>query len=453
VSTDSPPVFPGPLVTSVTTGTRYVWSGTGLNMSPGESFTFTITGTVGFVCSMATVSNTAYVVGKSFWSELGMYSNAAEGMIQPPVAGIAAQKTQTPALPTIGGPVTYRIVVANTGSATLASLTVVDTISPIIASTVTAQPPGFGAAVVTQVAPSGSRFVWSGTGLNMTPGTAYTFTVTGTVGVPCADTALSSTAYAVGSWSCGSVSQFTGAPSFAVAGPGSVLASMALARTPASPANGSSVTYRIVVTNTGTATITAVMIADTLPAAVTLTGHDDGGLTWVSNPPLRAWNGSGLMFSPGTTMTVTVTGTVSATYAGNVTNVASVRTSNDCAGGQNAGQDSFAVAGPGGPQNPANLKPGEAIVAGGKKGPIDPTKNEKAKIHLWPTGPGEIRIRIYNWLAVQVAEITASTGGNHVEVVQWEGTDSGGAVVPPGGYKLLVEAPGVNARLTVAVLY
>ena len=58
-----------------------------------------------------------------------------------------------------GDPVTYRLVVTNTGAATLDALTVTDTVAPLVLHGETADAPGvFGPVVVTSVPGSGSRY-------------------------------------------------------------------------------------------------------------------------------------------------------------------------------------------------------------------------------------------------------------------------------------------------------
>ena len=70
----------------------------------------------------------------------------------PPVTALTIVKTQVPAEPSTGAAVTYQIVVTNTGEATISSLTVVDTISPVVVVGTPTQPGAFAAPVVTSVA-------------------------------------------------------------------------------------------------------------------------------------------------------------------------------------------------------------------------------------------------------------------------------------------------------------
>jgi uncharacterized repeat protein (TIGR01451 family) len=97
----------------------------------------------------------------------------------------------------VGAPVTYTIVVANIGGATIANLTLVDTVSPVVVGAVAGTPPGWPAPVVTGGA-SATMFVWSGAGLTFYPGTSTTFTISGNYGVVCVATQVSNTAYGTG---------------------------------------------------------------------------------------------------------------------------------------------------------------------------------------------------------------------------------------------------------------
>jgi len=107
---------------------------------------------------------------------------------------------------------------------------------------------------------------------------------------------------------------------------------------------------------------------------------------------------------------------------------------------------------PSGARPAASVNPGEVKVVGGMRGFIDTTAGEQADIRLWPTGPGEITVRIYDLRGRLVREIRRSCPGGHAESVTWDGTDSRGARVAPGGYPLRVTAPGINFRAKLGVL-
>jgi len=99
-----------------------------------------------------------------------------------------------------------------------------------------------------------------------------------------------------------------------------------------------------------------------------------------------------------------------------------------------------------------SIESGKVKIVGGIRGYIDPKRGEQAVIQVRPTGPGTIRVRIYNEQGVLIKEITQETSGRGVEPLHWNGTDSSGAQVPPGLYPVIIEGPGVKAKDKLAVL-
>ena len=119
----------------------------------GKSFTV--------ACAVEQVSNTGFVEAGNACASVSMLTNAVGGEVQPSVPGIAVNKIQIPASPQIGQPITYQIVVTNTGTATIDQLSIVDTVSPVMAGVTTQQPTGYAAPLITQVT-GGTRYAWSG---------------------------------------------------------------------------------------------------------------------------------------------------------------------------------------------------------------------------------------------------------------------------------------------------
>jgi uncharacterized repeat protein (TIGR01451 family) len=157
------------------------------------SFTITLNGDVGQACAAAPVFNTAYARTGC----VEAFSNTV-GNVVPGLALVLAKQLEPPS-PVPGGPVTYRLIVTNAGTATITDLGVTDTVSPVLHPAglplAADQPAPFVAPAVAQAA-GGTRYVWSGTGLAFAPGMSYTFTLTGTVGVVYAATAVSNTFFA-----------------------------------------------------------------------------------------------------------------------------------------------------------------------------------------------------------------------------------------------------------------
>src|SRR6185295_4656060 len=105
----------------------------GLSLAPGTAFTFTVAGTAGTVASFLTVGNTAWVSASSACAAVESVSNGVWFPIGPvPALGIAVVKTQTPAAPAPGAPITYRIDITNTGGTTILNIALVDTLSPVL---------------------------------------------------------------------------------------------------------------------------------------------------------------------------------------------------------------------------------------------------------------------------------------------------------------------------------
>src|ERR1044071_8062749 len=86
--------------------------------------------------------------------------------------------------------------------------------------------------------------------------------------------------------------------------------------TPLAPGIGGPVSFAIVVTNAGTATVTDLSVTDTLPPQlVSGTASEPSGfpapvVTGGASATRFAWSGSGLVFGPNQSLTFTVTGNV-----------------------------------------------------------------------------------------------------------------------------------------------
>ncbi|MEK7477648.1 MAG: hypothetical protein AAB152_18670 [Candidatus Coatesbacteria bacterium] len=307
----TPAGWAAPVVTSVASGTRYVWSGAGLSLSPGATTTFAISGNYGVVCVPTPVSDTPYATGGISCAQVNHLGNAA-GMLLPPVTtGLAVSMLQTPASPAIGSLVTYRVVVTNTGTATITNLVVVDSIPGLVMSATASEPSGFPTPTVA----SGSVFTWGSSAANLGLGQSFTFTVTGTVGAVCANTAASASAFVTGTAVCSTTVLTTNPVGFVVPAPVTGL-TIVKTQTPASPGTGSPVTYRIVVANSGDATITSLTVTDTISPVVTAAAGDQpagfgaASVTNSSSGTLFGWNSAAANLGPGKSFTFTITGVV-----------------------------------------------------------------------------------------------------------------------------------------------
>src|SRR6185503_3548835 len=241
--------FPAPLLSQVAGGTQYLWTGTGLTLFPGVTLSITLTGQLGPVCATTPVTNAAWIAGDDSVSTTVLITNTTGFAAQPAVLAVSASMTLSPPSPIPGGPVSYRLVVSNTGAATITDLEVVDTISAVLTAPGTDQPPGFGVPTVVQATPSGTRFIWTGSGLALAPGAAFTFTISGVAGTVAAFTTVSNTACVTARSACAVTGAATNGAWFGI-GPVPTLAITAIkTQTPLAPLPGAAVTYRLDLTN------------------------------------------------------------------------------------------------------------------------------------------------------------------------------------------------------------
>jgi hypothetical protein len=103
-----------------------------------------------------------------------------------------------------------------------------------------------------------------------------------------------------------------------------------------------------------------------------------------------------------------------------------------------------------------NMLPSGTIdVTGGARGYINPKAGEQAVIVVYPNGAGTIQVFIYNMLGMTVRTMQKTTTGapGAPDTLYWDGRDSSGALVPPGGYPIMVKGPGLHYTGTIGVMY
>ncbi|MEK7475552.1 MAG: hypothetical protein AAB152_07940, partial [Candidatus Coatesbacteria bacterium] len=314
VVTGVTPMQPGgwvaPVVTSVASGTRYVWSATGLTFSPGTNLTFELAGNYGLVCASTAVSNTAYVFALSC-NEARVFSNVVGAVVLPAVQGLTIAKTQNPLAPGVGSAVTYQIVVTNTGAATITNLVLVDTVAAEMTGGVQTTPAGFTAQFVTQNV-SGTVFSWINSAPFL-PGTSATFAIDGVVGLICFETTVSNTAYLTASTACTTTRMISNGTSFAIPAPAMSL-SVVKTQTGGNGV-GAPVQYQIVITNIGAATVDSLTIVDTVSPVVTGIATTQPGfgapvVASVASGTRYLWSAAGLNFLPMQVITITIDGTM-----------------------------------------------------------------------------------------------------------------------------------------------
>jgi uncharacterized repeat protein (TIGR01451 family) len=312
------------------------WAGHGMAIPPSSSITVTIYATVA-VCHDGLVSNTAWAYASTFCS--GMQAAKGESFsVTRPTLGVSLPQYLFPSNPVNGMPVNFRIVAVNTGSSTVESILIVDTLPPEITYSGEDHPviPGFSFAINGQIAS------WSGP-VTIYPGASLTVTLTG-MAAACYSGGVSNTAWIIAADVCGSI-EAKSLAGYQVAKP-SLSVSLQAHRSPSSPGNGMQVSYRLVASNTGSATVSGIAISDTLPAQVAFSGESHPaipGLSFSLLGQVASWSGV-FPLAPGTSLTVTLTGTTSSCYTGKVTNTAWVYAEDACDSVQGKSVDEFPLA-------------------------------------------------------------------------------------------------------------
>jgi uncharacterized repeat protein (TIGR01451 family) len=264
---------------------------------------------------------------------------------------------------------------------------------------------------------------------------------------------VSNVAWTQANFGCGSA-QNSSSAAFTLGTPLAV--SLVKSVTPSSAKAGEAVRYLVTVRNTGAATVTSVLVTDTLPAEVIFSGEDHALVfSFARNGNLLSWNAPALTLNPGGALTVTVTGTVANGANGTVTNTAWVKTADGCGSVQGAGSASFTATKKKGNTAVAAtdaVGPEGVKIVGGVRGYINPKNGESATFLVRPSSAGEIHIRIFNEEGMLVQELKQTTNGGHTETLQWNATDSSGKTVVPGLYPVLVEGPGIRYRDRLVVI-
>lgn len=340
-------------------GSVLAWEGP-LALAPAKTLTLTITGTA--LCgSSGAATGTAWAEAGNGCSTVQAQATAAFNVLNPtPTFSIA--QVVSPPVPTAGGSVSMRIVVTNTSGATVTALSLVDTLTPMVTLSGESHDAGL---VFTGV---GAVLAWSRT-LAFGPMRTMTVTITGTLD-PCYAGVLSNTVWIGAVNACNGV-QTTGVKGFTVV---STAAAVTVQNThsPAFPAGGELVTYRLVVTNAGTGTLTGVQLIETLPSQVTFWSEQHpAGLVFSSTAGILEWAGA-VVVGPASTLTVTITGTTSPCFLGPVSATAWVSATTACGGAQAKGVDSgFSL-----------VPPGAAMVVRKTCTPVVPKRGATVTYHI-----------------------------------------------------------------------
>jgi uncharacterized repeat protein (TIGR01451 family) len=305
-----------------TTGVGSI-SQTGVNLPAGSSITYTVIAiasptATGAIVNTATVTppvgTAASATDTDNLADLSItkVDNAGGSSITPSTGNVLPGQT-----------LTYTVVVSNTGTAGVTGTAVTDPI-----------PADFTSDSYTATQTGGaSGYTPSGTGsitdiVALPAGSSITYVITGTVSSAATGT-LTNTATVTPT--AGTVKTATDADNLADL-------SVTKSDNAGGPSNGvvipgQSLTYTIVVSNTGTGNATGVTVADSMPVnltGTTWTATQTGGASGYS--PTGSGNISDIVSLPaGSTITYTVTGTVSPTATGTLANTVNVTPANGTA--------------------------------------------------------------------------------------------------------------------------
>jgi uncharacterized repeat protein (TIGR01451 family) len=299
---------------------------TGVNLPAGSAITYTITGTVNSAAT-GTLSNTATVTPPTGSAKTATDNDNLTNLSITKVDN-AGGSSITPSTGNVlqGQSLTYTVVVSNSGPGNVTGATITDPIPPgLTGDAWTAA--STGSATATGFATSGTGNI-NQTGVNLPAGSAITYTITGTVSSTATGTLSNTATVTPPSGTSKSATDTDNLPNLSItkvdnAGGSSITPSTGNV-TP-----GQSLTYTVVVRNTGPGNETGATITDPIPADIT-------GDTWTAASTGSATatgfatsgtgniNQTGVNLPAGSAITYTITGTVSSAATGTMTNTATV---------------------------------------------------------------------------------------------------------------------------------
>ena len=281
------------------------------DLAPGASVTITVTGGVPGTFT-GPVDNTATVSSPT--DDTPDNNTATTTSDAQPSADVSVTKTLDPALPVPGQPVTWRVEVTNAGPSTARDVVLADDV-PAAVSGVTAT----SGSTPEACSVADGRAVSCDLG-DVASGTTVVVTIRGTLDEGFTGD-LSNTARVASP-----TDSSPGNNASTAVGQIAPLADLSITKTmaPAAPVAGADVTFTMVVRNAGPSTARQVVVSDTLidplgSASASITG---GGSCRVEGQQVTCDVAS---LATGAEATITVRATIDAGYAGEVTNVVTVR--------------------------------------------------------------------------------------------------------------------------------
>jgi uncharacterized repeat protein (TIGR01451 family) len=304
--------------------TGFTAAGTGnindiVNMPVSSAVTYTAVATVS-PAATGSISNTATVTAPAGVTETTTSDNSAPDTdTLTPQANLKITKTDNVTTAVPGGTLTYVIVVTNDGPSNVTGATIAD-VFPTALTGVTYTATATGGATGFTAAGFGTI---SNT-VNMPAGSTITYTVQATVS-PSATGSLTNTATVTAP--AGVQETNTGDNTATATDTLTPQANLTITKTDnvTTAVPGGTLTYTIVVTNTGPSNVTGATVADTFPTTlsnVSYTATATGGATGFA---AGTGNINHTVTMPvGSTITYTVQATVSAAATGTLTNTATV---------------------------------------------------------------------------------------------------------------------------------
>jgi uncharacterized repeat protein (TIGR01451 family) len=295
------------------TSTNGNW--TGLTLASGQSTTLTITGILSPAALAGTLTNTATVTSPAGITDPDLTNNTATNTVSTTrVIDLGVTKSALPDPAVAGQPLTYTITLTNYGPGTLLATDVTQVADNL--------PVGFNTPVYTSATGSYTSSTGNWTGLTLASGQSATLTVAGSV-----------TANATGSLSntatvtvpAGVTDPASGNNTSTITTPVNRVIDLNVTKTasPKPAIAGQLLTYTINLANAGPGALLAsdiIKVTDNLPAGFTATTFTPAAGNYNSSNG----NWTGLTLAQGQNTNLTITGTVSPTASGSLTNTVTV---------------------------------------------------------------------------------------------------------------------------------
>jgi len=408
-----------------------------VNMPVGSSITYTVNATIQSSAT-GSLSNTATVTAPGGVTDPTPGNNSATDTdTLTPQADLSITKTDGVTSKAPGTSVTYTIVVSNSGPSDAPGTTVADTF-PSDLTGVSFTSVAAGGATGNTAAGSGNI---SDT-LSLPSGSSVTYTVNATI-KSSATGSLSNTATVTAG--AGVTDPTPGNNSATDTDTLTPQADLSITKTDgvASKIPGTSVTYTIVVTNTGPSDAPGTTVGDTFPATLTgvsYTSVASGGATGNTAGPASGNISDTLSMPSGSTVTYTVNATVQASATGSLSNTATVTAGagvTDPTPGNNSATDTDTLT-PSADVSVTKTDSPDPVVVG---------NNITYTITVTNNGPSDAQT-----LSLSDVVPTNTTLVSVTTPAGWSRTD----LVPPGGTGTLTFtratlAPSVSSIFTVVV--